>query len=591
MFVSDNPIVFLYKKLWRFSKGFRKDIVIYTLLFVGANISLLIQPFLIGYMLNVIQLEGVTPASLPKIFWSLFAFFLLDIGNWFFHGPARIMERRSAYRAEIQYKSYMLKGVMHLPAQWHTDHHSGDTIDKIQKSSQALYEFAETNFEIIQIIVRMIGAYAALLFFYPPAGVIVFILFVAVFVAVRWFDTRLMNQYAEVYRLENLAAAKVYDTVSNITTVIILRIERLIHKTVVRAMKESFPLYIKSTKMNEWKWFSTSTLASIMLCSILALYIFTQYHSGAPVLVGTLTILYGYLMRINDEFFRVTYMYSDTVRRKTALKNAEPIWQEFRDQELPEGEELSAQWKEIAIRDLSFSYDSAEGTYIHLDNVSLTIKRGEKVAFVGHSGAGKTTMLKVIRGLYVPQKVHVAVDNVALLHGFASINESIALIPQDPEIFATTIEENITVGVDYPHTLVEHMAQLAQFSDVVKRLPKGYESSVVEKGVNLSGGEKQRLALARGLLASRDKQLLLLDEPTSSVDPYNERQIYSNIFREFRTLTVLSSIHRLHLLPLFDRVVFFENGKVIATGHYTKLIETCEPFRKAWDAYTATLKK
>jgi ABC-type multidrug transport system fused ATPase/permease subunit len=105
------------------------------------------------------------------------------------------------------------------------------------------------------------------------------------------------------------------------------------------------------------------------------------------------------------------------------------------------------------------------------------------------------------------------------------------------------------------------------------------DSSIVEKGVNLSGGEKQRLALARGLLASEDKDILLLDEPTSSVDMNNELIIYQNIFEAFKGKTIISSIHRLHMLSLFDTVHFFKNGKIIASGSFDELNQIQRSFK------------
>ena len=171
---------------------------------------------------------------------------------------------------------------------------------------------------------------------------------------------------------------------------------------------------------------------------------------------------------------------------------------------------------------------------------------------------------------------------------FIVISDSISLIPQDPEIFSTTIRENITLGVDYTDEEIQIFTDMASFTDVVLRLPKGLESNIVEKGVNLSGGEKQRLALARGLLASQDKDIILLDEPTSSVDFHNELQIYENIFSSLPDKTIISSIHRLHLLSLFDTIFFFKDGKIIAQGNLAQLKKSSTDFKKLRARYLKT---
>jgi len=191
--------------------------------------------------------------------------------------------------------------------------------------------------------------------------------------------------------------------------------------------------------------------------------------------------------------------------------------------------------------------------------------------------------------LYEPQQATIFLDGELLPHGFHSIQDEIALIPQDPEIFATTIKENITLGVPHTMKILKKYTRLAKFDTVVAKLPKKFQSSIVEKGVNLSGGEKQRLALARGLLACEDKSIILLDEPTSSVDSKNELEIYKNIFRVYKSRTVISSIHRLHLLPLFDKIYMFSRGKIVAAGSFRQLLRNSPDFQKIWKKYrTAT---
>ncbi len=207
---------------------------------------------------------------------------------------------------------------------------------------------------------------------------------------------------------------------------------------------------------------------------------------------------------------------------------------------------------------------------------------------IGESGGGKTTFLKLFRGLYTPKSMTLEVDGKRLGENFTHISESISLIPQDPEIFTTTIRENITLGVDYKDQEINIYTDMAVFTEVVSRLPHGLESSIVEKGVNLSGGEKQRLALSRGLLASREKDIVLLDEPTSSVDFHNELGIYENIFKAMPEKTIISSIHRLHLLSLFDNIFFFKDGKIVASGNLETLKKESKDFQQLWDKYLKT---
>ncbi|HEX4850135.1 MAG TPA: ABC transporter ATP-binding protein, partial [Puia sp.] len=145
-----------------------------------------------------------------------------------------------------------------------------------------------------------------------------------------------------------------------------------------------------------------------------------------------------------------------------------------------------------------------------------------------------------------------------------------------------TIAYNITLGLPFSQDEINNVCKTAQFSDVVRHLPRGLESSIQEKGVNLSGGQKQRLALARGILAAEESEIVLMDEPTSSVDPKTEAGIYKRIFEAFCDKAIVSSLHRLHLLWMFDQVYVLENGKIVDQGNFEYLREHSPVFQALW---------
>ena len=162
------------------------------------------------------------------------------------------------------------------------------------------------------------------------------------------------------------------------------------------------------------------------------------------------------------------------------------------------------------------------------------------------------------------------------------MSETTTLFPQEPEIFENTIWYNVTLGLPFDEADVASVCETAHFAEVVKELPKGLESSIQEKGVNLSGGQKQRLALARGILAARQSEIVLLDEPTSSVDPKTEAEIYEKMFAAFADKAVVSALHRLHLLRHFDEVYVLRQGRVVARGTLEELLAGSEVFREMW---------
>jgi len=583
---KQNHLAYLFAKTWRFSEGNRRNVACFWSMFVAAGIFELFFPSLIwAKIMVVIQKEGVTKDSIGTLLGLLALTLASSFVFWMIHKPARQMENDNAFIVRANYRRYLLQGVMTLPLGWHVEHHSGDTIDKIEKGANSMHLFSEATFQIIYSLVSYVGSFAVLAYFSPPSAVIVSaITAFAVWIIVR-FDRVLIAQYAELSRSENKISERVFDAVSNIATVIILRVERLVFNAIMASVEKPFALTKSNNRISETKWFLVSMCSSAMVVVTLAVYLWQRMGTVQGVLVGTVFLVIGYLRNIRELFFRFADIYGDIVKRRTRIANAELLAKDFRP-ELFTNHVLPAGWKRLEIEGLDFSYEgSAPKAKQQLCGVSLALARGERVAFVGKSGSGKTTLLKVIRALFHPENMRLTVDGVPIREGFDGISRAIALVPQNPEIFATTIRENITLGADHDAKTIERFTDMACFTETAAALPKGLESSIKEKGVNLSGGQQQRLALSRGLLASDDKEIVLLDEPTSSLDTTNEMLVYKNIFDGFKGKTIVSSVHRLHLLPLFDRVCFFEDGMIIATGTVADLLKTCPSFQRLWAQY------
>lgn len=587
MALKDNPIVYLTRQLWKYSVENRKKIALYASMFLGANLVDLSQPFIMAAMFNELQKNGLTENNIWYLYFVLSLLIVRGLAFWAFHGPARLIENKNAFIAGANYKKFLLGGVMFLPLEWHVNHHTGDTIDKIEKGTRGLKNYASETFRVIGLVVYMTGAVLALAFFDKTASFIALGMIAVTIWIVVTFDKVLVRQYKELNRAENKISEKIVDAITNITAVIILRIEKLILRSISAKIMEPFELYQKNSRLNELKWFIVGTNTKIMLVLVLGYYLYSNY--GLPVAVGTFFALYNYTDNIGEAFYNIASLYGDILRERASAANSEELASEFIGLVDDKNGNGKLGWKKINIEALNFSYHGSDGD-LHLENVALAIARGEKVALIGTTGSGKTTLLKVIRELYQPQSAKVYLDGEELPGGLSSISCQISLIQQEPEIFATTVLENVTAWVEHNMTTVLKYTDMACFTEVAERLPKKFESLINEKGVNLSGGEKQRLALARGLLASEDKTIVLLDEPTSSVDIANELAIYQNIFRAFSDKAIISSVHRLHLLPMFDRIYFFGDGKVIASGTFEELLQNSAEFQELWNQYQNMLQ-
>ena len=580
---TSNPLGYLFRKTWKYSEGNRHNVVRYWALFIITNgVNLFLYPLTMAHIISTIQAQGVTANNLWQLMSCLGITFVLTLLFWALHGPARVIEITNSWIVRRNYRKSLLFGIMTLPLEWHAEHASGDTIDKIEKGTGGLSDFAESSFEVIATSVQLLVSFGMLAYFSHSATLIVIpMLLLSMWVTIR-FDRVLVPQYKELNRAENKVSESVVDAITNITTVTILRVEKLVFEAIMRKVEAPFYLFKRNTRLSETKWFLTSICSRLMTIGVLATFFLQNMGKGASVLASCYLII-TYLDNVGETFFRFTSMYSQILRKRSKVANAEELSREFRGESFS-NHVLPANWKLLEIKDLCFSYQSKgnDEKELNLDSVSLSIARGERIALVGKTGSGKTTCLKLIRDLYHPEKLMLSVDGRDIPHGFDGISRAIALVPQKEEIFATTIWENITLGADYSSEVVRSFTDMACFSEVVDRLPQKLNSVINEKGVNLSGGQCQRLALARGLLACQDKSIVLLDEPTSSLDRNTEAKLYQNIFREFRDKAVIASVHGLHLLPLFDRIYVFDEGKIVGSGSLDELIATCYAFQKLW---------
>ncbi|MEM6594075.1 MAG: ABC transporter transmembrane domain-containing protein [Pseudomonadota bacterium] len=207
-----------------------------------------------------------------------------------------------------------------------------------------------------------------------------------------------------------------------------------------------------------------------------------------------------------------------------------------------------------------------------LDNVTLEVAPGETVALVGPSGAGKTTIIQLLLRFYDPDAGGISIDGIDLRQvERAAFRKSLALVPQDPVIFAASARENIRFGrPDATDAEVEAAAKAAAAHGFLSALPDGYETFVGERGVMLSGGQKQRIAIARAIL--RDAPILLLDEATSALDADSEAAVQSAVETLSQGRTTIVVAHRLATVKKADRIIVFDNGQIVAQGTHNSLV-------------------
>jgi ABC-type multidrug transport system fused ATPase/permease subunit len=239
------------------------------------------------------------------------------------------------------------------------------------------------------------------------------------------------------------------------------------------------------------------------------------------------------------------------------------------------------------LEDVKFSYG---GESQNLRDVFMSLRKGEKIALVGPSGGGKSTLLKVLSGMLAANSGSVT-STEGKRYTLDDVADISLLVPQEPEVFSESLRYNLSFNQNFSDQELMKALELCKIDNLLQKLPNGLDSTLEEAGLNISGGERQRLALARGILRVPGKDILLLDEPTSSLDPLTEKQIFANILNEFKELTVVTACHRLALVPLFDTVVYIRDGRVEEIGSFSELRAAGRGFSAAWADYERTVVK
>ncbi|GAA0538047.1 ABC transporter ATP-binding protein [Chitinophaga japonensis] len=578
-----NPYISLLQTAWRYARQERKKYLLVYAMFVCSGVIVALYPLLLGWFISKVQQD--TQRVLYYALLYAAAYFTLRILSWCFHGPARIMERELAFNLSRNFLQERYHQALHLPVKWHQDHHSGATINRIRKAYEALKTFFDHGFMYLSALSKLVFSVVAMLWFSPLFGGIGVLLGAVTIWAIFKFDKPFIKTLDEVNEREHVVSATLFDSLSNIMTVITLRLEKSMETGLLGKVQHILPPFRKNVKINEWKWFVADTLIAVIYCVVAVGYVIQHWTPGTLFQVAGLVTLLGYVTNFTSVFYDFAWQYTDIIQYNTYVQTARNIEEAYTRQHRPDTPtDLPDNWQHIRIRELSFShrpqYNEAHAPQ-SLHRLQLDIRRGTRIALIGESGSGKSTLLSLLRGLYSPEPgMELTVDGAP--YGLPTLNETVTLFPQEPEIFENTIAYNVTLGLPFSEADILEVCESAHFTDVIRQLPQGLASDIREKGVNLSGGQKQRLALARGILAARESEVVLLDEPTSSVDPKTEAQIYEKLFTAFADKAIISSMHRLHLLPRFDYIYILQQGHIAAEGTFTHLFTHSPVFRELW---------
>jgi ATP-binding cassette, subfamily B, bacterial len=581
-----SPVLLLYRELWRQAHGKRTALVGSMLLLIGAQLVLLLIPYLLGRAFNILQARGSEGAG-DAALW-LIAVLGAALASWLIHAPGRILERNLALAVRARIATTLTARLFSFPLSWHDRNHSVATAHRVQQSSAALGNFAESQFVYLSSAVRLVGPVAALVVIHPLVGGMAALGLIVISWSVVGFDRAIVRLAIRTNDADRRYGSVLADALGNATTVFALRQVRPFVRLLGQLVEILFEPLKRMIVLNEGKWFVVDMASRLLSCCLVGLYAWLVLRlspGGQGLMLGSVYMVWEYAIQSGHVVSSVATNFQQFAAQYADYQSADPIRASQIDEKL--NEPLVPQsWDRCDIRDVVFHHVGGRDEAPALDHIRLSLERGKRYALIGKSGSGKSTLMRVLAGLYVAERIVVEpADGPAALTPLEAarfLRGSTTMIPQDTELFEASLADNLAMcetlqgppaQEEFPRAL--ELAMVTEFIDADTDL---MQAQIAENGSNWSGGQRARVALARGILAARGSSLILLDEPTASLDARTEATVYRNLFAEFADSCLIASVHRLELLRHFDEVLLMGNGRLVAQGPELLLAATSREY-------------
>ena len=328
----------------------------------------------------------------------------------------------------------------------------------------------------------------------------------------------------------------------------------------------------------------TVTIA-VLLLHLVVLAIGAYLATKGQITIGTFVTFESAFWEVSYNIAHVMHFIPVSISSAAAVRHIQEMLDEpTRGADRPGAPDLPRITHDITFEHVSFKYEGSSTPV--LDNLSLRLDVGKRIAIVGPSGSGKSTLLNLILRLYVPDEGRLTIDGVDIRKVTrGSLRRSMAVVFQENMLFNMSIRENIRLGKEgATDEEVEEAARKAEIHRYIMSLPQKYDTLVGERGDTLSGGQRQRVAIARAII--RNPSVLLLDEATSALDQTTEAAINRTLLKVAKGRTMIWSTHRLASVVEMDEIIVLSGGKVIERGPHAKLLAANGVYRRLWDDQT-----
>lgn len=561
--------MWLIRRFYYFVLQNPKTFIVGHCLLIIAFILSNVTPFFIKWLTEAVQAQQLDKATFLIVIYGITLLTLNILENLSYFITDKNMASTSTLITHT-----VLTHIHNLDFAFHTNKSSGKLISLMKRGDDAFFSYYEIlHRSFLYIIISFFVMFIA--FSQLPGPYVVFVIFLI-----------LLSIFISYYLVKiNIAKRKVFNQADD--DVSSARVDNLVNfDTVKYFANEQFELNRFAQLLKKWSstlqdYFFTFRYFDVVLGNIINLaligLIFLAMHdlSQDNISFAELLLVTTFSISLYSKLMNLLFSIRELAKKHTDLQTYFQLLEENISVPEPTNpKKISNPQGAIRFSNVTFTYGKNDKPVLR--NFSLNINSGETVALVGYSGAGKTTIAKLIMRMYDPQSGSITIDDIDIRNlSKNTLRQQIGIVPQDPLLFNNTIYYNIAYAKENAKKKdVLAVAEIAKVSDFVKKMPDGYQTIVGERGIKLSGGQRQRLAIARVLL--KQPNILILDEATSALDSYSEQTIqtafWSLIHQASHPRTAIIIAHRLSTIMKADRIIVMDKGRIIDSGSHTELL-------------------
>lgn len=570
----------LVADIWSYARAYKKDFWLATSYRIVADLAWLYPPYAFAIIINFFS-NYTAGISLTPLYTAFFLTIVATVIRYSGIYYAKSVMFRVSEKTALDAQLKSIKHLMLLDISWHEKESAGSKFKRIERGTESINRILRIWINnIIEIVINLVGIVLIILKFDVGMGIAVSTFLVSYYFLAHFFRKRAVLVSNVVNAKEEHRSGLIFESINNIRSVKVMSMAEKILNILSTNAVDLF-----ETIKKRIFWFQVGNYIRNFYAHVFQIgaMIFIVYGilEGKHE-IGFLVLFTGYFSTVWQSMRELTDVSEDFAVAKNAISRMQTILNTPITIDNENGKvKFPDNWKTISLKDVSFSYQDK----LVLDKVSFEVRRGEKVGIVGLSGAGKSTLFKLLLKERESYTGEIAFDDIPLKNiSKKSYFNYLAVVLQDTELFNASLRQNIIItnqNEEKNKKLLENSMETAHVKDFMAKLPNGIESIIGEKGVKLSGGEKQRVGIARAIF--KNPQILLLDEATSHLDIESEEKIRDSLHKFFKNVTAVVIAHRLTTIKEMNKIIVIENGKIVESGNFTELYEKRGRFFELWE--------